>query len=275
MENNSLGYSGSNSGGQLRIENSTFRNNSAGVVPNSEAPGDKPPPQDGRCNRPEQPETPTPIITSTNIERCTKIANDLITENNNLSVPVNASTARGAVGTGVILASTYGDLVEHNVISKNSNTGIFGVEQPVEGGPPPFGLFFFQLAGNKISKNQFAKNGHPKGGPFVGDVTLASGAIEAITAEFTHEESQSKNNCLSSNSFSAGTFPKGIQGTWGCQNNTTPNPGGVLEGVYQYIEQAQKEAAELRKPVGQPVPPLQPTMPNPCAGVPQNPNICQ
>jgi hypothetical protein len=268
MENNSLGYSGSNSGGTLTIENSVFRNNSVGVVPNSEAPGDKPPPQDGECNRPEQPVTPYPEFTSTNIPRCTKIANNLITENNNLSVPVNASTARGAYGTGVILPSTYADLVEHNVISKNANTGLFGIEEPVEGGPPPTGLFFFQLAGNKISNNQFLRDGH-HGSLFSGDVTLASGAIEAITEGLL--ESQSKNNCLSGNSFGDGTFPRGIQGTWGCQNETTPNPGGLLQGVYQYIENAQKEAAEKRKPVGQPVPPPQPTMPNPCAGVPTNP----
>ena len=259
MENNSLGYSGSNSGGQLLIENSVFRNNSVGVVPNSEAPGDKPPPQDGECNRPEQPSTPTPIITSTKIARCTKIRNNLILANNNLSVPVNASTARGAVGTGVILASTYADLVEKNVISNNSNTGLFGIELPVDG-------IFFQLAGNRISNNVFAHNGY-HGGPFTGDVTLASGAIEAILGE----PSQSKNNCVSGNVFTGATFPAKIQETWGCQNETTPNPGGVFEGVYEYIEAAQKEAAENRKPVGQPVPPSQPTMPNPCAGVPKNP----
>ncbi|MCX6524087.1 MAG: right-handed parallel beta-helix repeat-containing protein, partial [Actinobacteria bacterium] len=34
-ENNGLGYSGTNSGGDLYIVNSTFRNNRAGVVPNS------------------------------------------------------------------------------------------------------------------------------------------------------------------------------------------------------------------------------------------------
>jgi hypothetical protein len=262
MENNSLGYSGSNSGGRLTIENSVFRNNSVGVVPNSEAPGDQPPPQDGRCNRPEQPETPTPIITSTQIARCTKIRNNLIVANNNLSVPVNASTARGAVGTGVILPSTYADLVEHNVISNNSNTGLFGIEIPVDG-------IFFQLAGNRISSNVFVHNGY-HGGPFTGDVTLASGAIEA----FLGEESQSKNNCVSNNVFTGATFPAKIQGTWGCQNATTPNPGGVFEGVYQYIEAAQEEAAALRKPVGQPVPPPQPTMPKPCQGVPTNP-LCK
>ena len=34
-EHNGLGYSGTNSGGNLLIVNSTFRNNRAGIVPNS------------------------------------------------------------------------------------------------------------------------------------------------------------------------------------------------------------------------------------------------
>ena len=105
MENNSLGYSGSNSGGKLVIEYSLFRHNSAGIAPNSENPGDGPPPQDGECGRPniENPD-PTPIITSTNITRCTVIRNNLILENNNLTVPANASTAAAPWGAGVILA---------------------------------------------------------------------------------------------------------------------------------------------------------------------------
>jgi hypothetical protein len=269
MERNALGYSGSNSGGKLAIENSTFRNNSSGVVPNSENPGDGPPPQDGECGRPniENP-NPTPTITSTKIERCTVISHNVITENNNLTVPVNESTARAGFGTGVILPGDYADLIEQNVISKNANDGVFGIEFPNPFTPENgfLGSIFFQLAGNKISKNEFTRNGHHGGGPFTGDVTLASGANEI----FLGVESQSKNNCLSANSFSDATFPKNIQGIWGCQNNTTPNPGGGL-AAYEYIQAAAQEAAFLRTPVGQPVPPPQPTMPNPCEGVPKNP----
>ncbi len=101
MENNALGYSGSNSGGKLAIENSLFRRNAVGIAPNSENPGDGPPPQDGECGRPniENP-NPTPIITTTKISRCTMIRNNMITENNNLTVPVNGSTAGGPVGGG-------------------------------------------------------------------------------------------------------------------------------------------------------------------------------
>ena len=54
MENNALGYSGSNSGGNLVIEDSMFNHNTDGIAPNSENPGDGPPPQNGACN-PVQP----------------------------------------------------------------------------------------------------------------------------------------------------------------------------------------------------------------------------
>src|SRR5262249_6046102 len=50
IENNALGYSGTNSGGHIIIENSTFRNNSSGIGPNSLNNDDQPPPQDGARN---------------------------------------------------------------------------------------------------------------------------------------------------------------------------------------------------------------------------------
>src|SRR4029077_13478922 len=92
MVDNALGYSGSNAGGRLTIEKSTFAHNTVGIAPNSENPGDPPPPQDGECNKPEIPSTPTPTIASTRIPRCTIIRNNSIVENNNLSVPPNGST---------------------------------------------------------------------------------------------------------------------------------------------------------------------------------------
>jgi hypothetical protein len=268
MENNSLGYSGSNSGGTLVIQDSVFRNNSSGIVPNSEAPGDRPPPQDGECGRPniEDP-NPYPEITSTNIKRCTVFRNNLIIDNNNKTVPANESTARGAFGNGIILASTYADLVENNIIVNNQSTGLFGIENPVD-------EKFFQLAGNRISSNVFAHNGYsplvsgPLGAKFSGDITLGSGALELVTEGAV--ESQSKNNCASGNVLVDSTFPEKIQGTWGCQHQTTPNPGGAPE-IYGYIEAAGIRAFEERKPVGQPAPPPQATMPNPCTGVPSNP----
>ena len=258
MEDNALGYSGSNSGGRLAIEWSLFRNNADGIVPNSEKPGDGPPPQDGECNRPEVPTSETPTISSTRIPRCTVIRNNVVVENNSLTVPVNGATEPGAWGAGIILPGSYADAVEQNLIANNANIGLIGLEREVDG-------TIFQLAGNKISNNLFLHNGY-LGGPLDGDLTLVSGYSELVGAG----ESQSKNNCVSGNLFSDATFPTKIQGTWGCQNGTTPNPGGGL-AAYEAIGQLQAEAAAKRAAVPQPAPPAQPTMPNPCEEVPKNP----
>jgi hypothetical protein len=272
MENNALGYSGSNSGGKLLLENSIYRRNAVGIAPNSENPGDGPPPQDGECGRPniENP-NPTPIITTTKIPRCTIIRHNVIVENNNLTVPVNGSTGVAPWGAGVELPGDYADLVEQNVITNNPTNGVLGFEYPNPFPPesvPGVTTIPFQLAGNRVSSNVFAHNGY-RGGAFTGDVTLASGAGEI----FGYGESQSKNNCVSGNVLTDATFPANIQGTWGCQNNTTPNPGGGF-GAIEYLVALQEEAAIKRAespPVGQPAPPPQPTMPNPCQGVPKNP----
>ena len=82
----------------------------------------------------------------------------------------------------------------------------------------------------------------------------------------TPENGGSVNNCLSGNSFTAATFPENIQKGWGCQNKTTPNPGGEPFG---YIVTLSAEA-QVRTQENQPAPPEQPTMPSPCEGVPQN-----
>jgi hypothetical protein len=270
MENNALGYSGSNSGGKLAIEGSIFRRNLVGVAPNSENPGDGPPPQDGECNRPEIPSTPTPLITSTNIPRCTVIRYNVFVSNNNLTVPVNGSTGVAPYGAGVELPGDYADLVEQNIFFNNPTNGVLAFEYPNPFTPENgfLGTIFFQLAGNRISNNLFYHNGS-RGGPFTGDVTMAGGFSEV----FGYPESHSVNNCVSGNFMPDATFPAKIEKTWGCQNKTTPSPGGGLPAV-EYLVALQLEADAIREavpPVGQPVPPPQPTMHDPCSGVPKNP----
>jgi hypothetical protein len=279
MENNALGYSGSNAGGALALENSIYRRNLVGIAPNSENPGDPPPPQDGECGRPniEHPD-PTPIITSTKIPRCTVIRHNLILESNNLTVPVNGSTGIAPWGAGIELPGDYADLVEGNVIVGNATDGVLGFEYANPFTPENgfAGTIFFQLAGNRVSANVFAHNGY-RGGAFTGDITLAGGFSEIeIFQMLGYPESHSVNNCVSQNVFTAATFPPGIEGTWGCQNSTTPNPGGGLPAV-EYLVGLQLEADAIREaspPVGQPAPGPQPTMPNPCGGVPANP-LCK
>ena len=82
----------------------------------------------------------------------------------------------------------------------------------------------------------------------------------------TPETARSVNNCAIGNKFTAATHPAQIQRGWGCQNETTPNPG--FES-FEYILGLSAESA-ARTQEGQPAPAPQPTMPQPCAGVPKN-----
>ena len=49
MEYNAIGYSGTNSGGTVVVENSRFDHNQDGFDTNTQVVGDAPAPQDGRC----------------------------------------------------------------------------------------------------------------------------------------------------------------------------------------------------------------------------------
>ena len=255
VENSALGYSGTNSGGHLIIEKSLFRHNAAGLVPNSLAGDDEPPPQDGACNS-AQNTSETPKFTSTSISRCTIFRQNQMVENNNLTTPANSTTAEAPWGVGVEMPGVYADLVENNVIAGNANNGVLGFEFP-NGTPVPT---FFQLSGNRISNNKFKGNG-TSGKAFAGDITLEGGLFP------TPETAESVNNCVATNSFTAATFPVNIQQGWGCQNKTTPNPGAA---PFEYILELSAESRALHTQEGQPPPSSQPTMPKPCGGVPKN-----
>jgi hypothetical protein len=267
MENNALGYSGSNAGGKLVIEKSKFVHNTDGIAPNSENPGDGPPPQDGQCHREniEDP-NPTPQISKTNIKRCTVFREDLVSENDNLTVPANTSAAAAPWGVGIELPGVYADLLENDQITNNPTDGVLAFEYP-NPFPPEADTIYFQLSGNKIADNVFSGNGF-LGGKFAGDVMMTGGLFGS---------KESTNNCLAGNTFADATYPAKIEETWGCQNKTTPNPDVAFSEPFeaieyllelQYVSEHREEFAEVK---GQPAPPAQETMPNACEGAPKNP----
>jgi hypothetical protein len=265
MENNALGYSGSNSGGELIIENSVFSHNTDGIAPNSENPGDGPPPQNGACrplNKPYTADHPhLPTFTSTEIARCTIFRNNVVEENNNLNAPDNESSGASPWGAGIELPGSYADLVEHNIIKNNPTNGVLAFEYP-NPFPPQENTIYFQLAGNRISNNTFEGNG-TAGGAYAGDLMLQGGLFG---------EERSTNNCVSGNTFTAAVYPAKVEEGWGCQNKTTPNPNNGF-GAIEYLIELQ--AISLgRTPTPQSAPPAQPTMPNPCQGVPVKNPLC-
>ena len=104
-EHNGLGYSGTNSGGELYIVNSTFRNNRAGIVPNSGAyelcyPG-----------------------------RRNTIVGNIVHDNNNDEAPA-IDVALLAQGNGILIAGSVENVVERNLVYGHDRTGIAAVPFP-------------------------------------------------------------------------------------------------------------------------------------------------
>lgn len=115
-EYNGLGYSGTDSGGELYIVNSTFRHNRAGIVPNSGSyelcyPG-----------------------------RETTVVGNLVHDNNGLDNPAIA-VALMAHGNGILVAGGVRNTIERNRVWNHDRTGIALVPYPEEDAsdlaPPP------------------------------------------------------------------------------------------------------------------------------------------
>jgi hypothetical protein len=98
-ERNALGYSGTNSGGELYVVSSIWRNNRSGLVPAS---------LDIELQAPQ---------------RETVIAANLVVGNNNRSAPAWALPGI-TFGNGVLVAGGVGNIVEHNVIADQAQYGI-------------------------------------------------------------------------------------------------------------------------------------------------------
>jgi plastocyanin len=98
-ENNAIGYSGTNSGGDLYVVSSVWRNNRSGLVPASLDLELRPP------------------------QRETVIAANLIVGNSNRSAPTAALPAI-AYGNGVLIGGGLGNVVERNVIADHEQHGI-------------------------------------------------------------------------------------------------------------------------------------------------------
>ncbi len=253
VERNALGYSGTNSGGHLIVQDSVFRNNSVGMAPNS-LPNDAPPPQLGTCDAGTN-TSPTPTIDSTAVARCTIFRRNRIVDNSNLSTPVNSQTAKLPWGVGFLLIGAYGNLVANNVITGNANFGLLGIENPVPFPPTPKTLYF-QLSGNKIVNNSL-------GGGKIADLAFEGGLFGS---------KQSVNNCFDGNRTTT-TLPADLT-PWSCSLQTTPNADSVTTNQLFGVVLKLMNDSEKRTPEQQPAPFPQPSMPNPCGGAPGRSPLC-
>ena len=276
-EFNSLGYSGTNSGGALVVKNSEFDQNQDGFDTDSEN-GDAPSPQNGACPN-------NGISPITHTHSCWVFMDNYVHDNNNPNVPEVGQAGSTPLGTGLSLSGARNDTVMHNRIVRNNAWGVLLQVQQGEGGPPCIGgqLNFsfagitlkclFDGWGNAILNNQFAKNG-AFGHASNGDI----GAVNFLSGNPT--------SCFRGNVDPAGltTSPAGLETTYpectGAAGPANANVPLVLELLCG--NEGSLVGATIKCPGGKPypartrvvmhaLPKKLATMPKPCAGVPSNP----
>jgi len=271
-EGNALGYSGTNSGGALVIENSLFDNNTDGFDTNTQVAGDPPPPQNGACPN-------NGISPITHTHSCWVLRNNTFTNNNNANAPRAGTAAAGPPGTGMTLSGGINDTVMNNTFTNNNAWGLLVVPYPDSDTPPTptacadAGGFQVQGLGcvfdpknDTITGNKFSKNGslgNPSNGD-LGELTLNPHA----------------SNCFSKNVTPDGMFPTGIARELKC---TGTHPGNAVgPGLPLYLQAicdtgfgSCPSGANYPKHTGTVLQPLPAssklaTMPNPCVGVPNS-----
>ena len=199
-EYNGLGYSGTNSGGDLYIINSTFRNNRAGIVPNA---GSYELCYPGRENT---------------------IVGNIVHDNNYLEGP-GIDVSLLAQGNGILLAGSINNVIERNLVYDHERTGIAAVPFPEEDASdtPPTGdeltkpcdevkddpvpeespgLVLWEATGNRVVDNVVEGSGL---------ADIASGTIPADA-----ENLKRLDNCFSGNN-PAKTSPTDLEALAPCE----------------------------------------------------------
>jgi hypothetical protein len=239
-ERNLIGLAATNASGHFVVEHSLFRSNAVGVSFNSSR-SDPPPPQLGTCDAGGN-RSAAPAIQTTRLARCTIFRDNRVLANNALDVPSNTASVRPGAGIGVDLLGSYGDLVSDNLILGNHNIGVLGLQLPPRG-PTRFALAGNRIAGNRISGSRLA-------------IALAGGP-------------RSVDDCVQRGQ-GAPSEPADLR-PFSCAKPTTPSPpAGSSSKVVALVERLHAQLATHARR-GQPAPPQQPTMPNPCRHVPHNP----
>jgi hypothetical protein len=274
-EYSALGYSGSNSGGQVVIKNSEFDNNEDGFDTNSQN-GDNPPPQDGSCPY----DGISPI---THTHSCWVFMDNYVHDNNNPNVPAAGLAASGPVGTGMSISGGRNDTVMNNRFERNNAWGLIVVPF-LDSGPPCTGgttnaagpgSCLYDEWGDAVIGNAFSHNGG-YGHPTNGDVAWFNFQSGHPTPCFAGNTEQG------GGSFS--TSPTGLQQTHpNCDGSATPGNNNLsfllevlCDSQVQLISGVPAACPSGQYPrrsqvVMHPLPSNLATMPSPCSGVPANP----
>ena len=272
-----LGYSGTNSGGRLLIENSEFDHNEDGFDTNSQN-ADEPAPQNGAC-----PPGVTPPVKGAH--SCWVFFHNYVHDNNNPNVPAAGSAAAGPVGTGLSLSGGRNDTLMDNTFSHNNAWGIIFVPfldsgKPCDGGTygGAFGStscvwddYNDALVGNTFSDN--GSYGHPSNGD-LGQVNVETHPTNCYTGNtepggkpITPAGAQllqiTRPSCNGSSQPAGASSDPNFLPEVLCDSQVEISPGtpaSCPSGGYPRVTRI------VMRPLAK-----QRTMPNPCKGVPANP----
>jgi hypothetical protein len=284
----SQGYSGTNAGGSVVIENSEFDHNKIGFSAGALNNDDWPAPQDGACPA-------NGISPITHNYSCWVFMHNYVHDNNNPNVPGAGIAGATPVGTGLLLYGGRDSTVMDNVFSGNGAWGIVFVTYPDTETPPDDviaagydchggigsgqgGLCTFDDWGNAVIGNRFSGNGgfgNDTNGDF-GEVTTTAAPTNCFHGNVEVGGGQVKSS------------PSGLeQSKPACDRHSVP-PDSNPQMTNQLACDSQAFAGLVPgigatpctpgpgypQTTGTPMPPLPanlPSMPNACAGVPANP----
>ncbi len=288
MENNALGYSGTNSGGKVVVQNSRFDDNKDGFDTNTALTGDPPPPQDGRCWSQVSP------ITGTRM--CWVFTHNLVDSNNNPNVPISGTAGLGPTGTGMTISGGRYDTITDNEFLDNGAWGVAFVPYP-DGNTTSDGRTctgtkgfvatslgisglecLYDPVGDVLSDNKFSGNG-TFGNPTNADYAnlLIAGGQPANcfvgntewNSTFTQQTGPATSADPGQTAFGCGTrTPKA--GLLGSNTNLAlllqlECDSGLLSGSACSSAVYPQATSVVMHPL-----PSLPSMPNPCAGAPAN-----
>lgn len=273
MEYNALGYSGTNSGGAIVIENSQFDENQDGLDTNSSVSGDPPAPADGAC-----PDGAVSPITHTH--SCWVFMHNDVHDNNDPDSPAAGSAAAGPYGTGMTVSGARDVTVMDNRFVDNGAWGVLFVPYP-DSGKPVLGQTCAGTGGVESGGLGFGCVYDPEGDALIGNTFVHDGYFgnpsNADYGQITLNPGQPQ-NCFSGNVAPAGSAPANLeklQPTCGAITKTNDTGGPLLFQVLCDTGFGSCPAgAHYPRPthvVLHPAPTGLPTMPDPCLGVPANP----
>jgi hypothetical protein len=277
-EDNALGYSGTNSGGSLVVENSQFDNNEDGFDTNSQNT-DEPSPQNGDCPG-------NGISPITHTHSCWVFMDNVVEDNNNPNVPAAGAAAAGPVGTGMSLSGARNDTVMDNTFANNGAWGNILVPYPDMGGPCTGGQpnnvllgpgsCLFDEYGDAIIDNTYENDGffgNPTNGDFdevnfnggeptdcySGNTVVGGGALSSDAAALQSEHPSCDGSSVSEN------LNLLFLAEAACDSQTALLAGLLVPCL------PTDNYPRVTGIVMHPLPTNLPSMPSPCAGVPADP----